>query len=67
MELAEQEHGANQPLNLESARAEAELEAIQIALQHTDHNVSQAARILGISRPTLYNLFEKYDIDPGNP
>ena len=56
---------ADMPLNLKSVRARAESAAVEAALAHTGCNISQAARILGISRPTLYSLLEKYDIDPG--
>ena len=46
-------------LNLRQVRDEAELKAVQRALAHTDHNISQAADLLGISRPTLYDLMNK--------
>lgn len=67
LELAEPAIDTRLPLNLKTVRAAAEREAITKALAHTQCNVSQAARVLGVSRPTLYNLFEKYEIDPGNP
>ncbi|MEQ8783436.1 MAG: PEP-CTERM-box response regulator transcription factor [Roseibium album] len=60
LELVEEEDDA--PLNLKQVRAEAEREAIIRALQRSRNNVSQAARLLGISRPTLYNLFSKYGV-----
>jgi two-component system NtrC family response regulator len=60
MELVPQEDVA--PLNLKSARTHAEQEAISRALIRCNNNVSQAARLLGVSRPTLYNLFAKYGI-----
>ena len=60
MELSPQEDAA--PLNLKSVRMRAEQEAISRALVHCNNNVSEAARLLGVSRPTLYNLFAKYDI-----
>jgi len=50
------------PLNLKLVRENAERKAIQRALNHTSNNVSGAAKALGITRPTLYNLFEKYGI-----
>ncbi len=39
-----------------------EKEAIQEALRKTKMNLSEAARELGISRPTLYKKINKYDI-----
>ncbi|RYZ87185.1 MAG: hypothetical protein EOO68_27940, partial [Moraxellaceae bacterium] len=28
----------------------------------TDHNISAAAKLLGITRPTFYDLIKKYDM-----
>ena len=50
------------PLNLKLVREDAERKAIQRALNHTDNNVSETAKALGITRPTLYNLFERHGI-----
>jgi len=50
------------PLNLKQVREDAERKAIQRALNHTENNVSETAKALGITRPTLYNLFEKYGL-----
>jgi len=36
--------------------------AIRKALEKTDWNISKAARLLGISRWTMYRRFQKYDI-----
>jgi DNA-binding NtrC family response regulator len=47
-------------MTLAEARAEAERRAIQDCLELTGHNISRAARELGISRVTLYRLMEKY-------
>jgi two-component system NtrC family response regulator len=52
------------PLNLKQVRGEAERKAILRALNHTDANISDTAKILGVTRPTLYSLMEKYDIKP---
>jgi two-component system NtrC family response regulator len=51
-----------QSLNLREVRREAETRAIRRALAFANDNVSQAAKMLGITRPTLYDLLEKYDI-----
>ncbi len=50
------------PITLESARKQAEVDAIKNALHHQQHNISEAARELGISRATLYRLIDKHDI-----
>jgi len=49
-------------LNLREVRREAETRAIRRALAFANDNVSQAAKMLGITRPTLYDLIEKYGI-----
>lgn len=49
-------------LNLREVRREAETRAIRRALALADDNVSQAAKLLGITRPTLYDLLQKYAI-----
>lgn len=48
---------------LKDIRAEAETNAIHKALLATGGNMSEAARLLDVSRPTLYNLIEKYNIE----
>ena len=48
--------------NLRSVRFDAERSAIQKALSMSDNNISTAARLLGVSRPTLYDLVKKYDL-----
>ena len=50
------------PLNLKEVREAAETIAIKRALNYADNNVSVAAKLLGVTRPTLYGLFEKYGI-----
>ncbi|MGB4498956.1 MAG: helix-turn-helix domain-containing protein, partial [Methylococcaceae bacterium] len=50
------------PFNLREVRETAETIAIKRALIYCNNNVSNAAKLLGVTRPTLYNLFEKYDI-----
>lgn len=48
--------------NLKEVRTRAERQAIQQALTITDHNISRSAELLGVSRPTLYDLMQKYGI-----
>jgi two-component system NtrC family response regulator len=50
------------PFNLKEVRESAETIAIKRALIYCDNNLSNAAKLLGVSRPTLYSLLEKYDI-----
>ena len=51
-----------QPLNLREVREHAEKEAILKVLRGCCNNVTQASRLLGVTRPTLYNLLAKYQI-----
>ncbi|MAZ44944.1 MAG: PEP-CTERM-box response regulator transcription factor [Legionellales bacterium] len=50
------------PFSLREVRDNAERMSIIRALNHCSFNVSKAAELLGITRPTLYNLMEKLDI-----
>jgi two-component system response regulator HydG len=50
--------------NLEEARVAAEKNAIRSSLERVSHNVTLAARDLGVSRMTLYRLMAKYRITP---
>ncbi|WP_136163799.1 PEP-CTERM-box response regulator transcription factor [Sphingomonas flavalba] len=49
-------------INLKAARERADRKAIRHALARTENNISGAAKLLGISRPTLYDLLKQYDI-----
>ena len=49
-------------LNLKSAREQADRKVIRQALARSDGNISSAARLLGVSRPTLYDLLKQYDM-----
>jgi len=48
--------------NLKEVRTRAERQAIQQALAITDHNISRTAELIGVSRPTLYDLMDKYGV-----
>ena len=49
-------------LNLKSAREMADRKIIRHALARSEGNISSTARMLGISRPTLYDLLKQYDL-----
>lgn len=49
-------------LDLRIARLRAEREVIQLALAQSNGTLSQAARLLGISRPTLYGLLDTHGL-----
>lgn len=49
-------------LNLKVVRENADIKAINNAMAQASGNVSRAAKILGISRPTFYGLIKQYDI-----
>lgn len=49
-------------VNLREVRKEAETLAIRNALAYADGNISKTAQLLGVTRPTLYDLLEKYGI-----
>jgi two-component system NtrC family response regulator len=51
-------------LNLRAARQQAERNAINRALVITHGNLSRAAALLGVTRPTLYDLMAKNDLKP---
>lgn len=48
-----------QPFNLRQAREHAERLAVSRALAHSEGNIAQAAELLGVTRPTLYDLMAK--------
>jgi len=49
-------------LNLKSAREQADRKMIRHALARSEGNISSTAKMLGISRPTLYDLLKQYDL-----
>lgn len=55
----EEEEGV---LNLKSAREAADRRVIRHALARSEGNISNTAKLLGISRPTLYDLLKQYDM-----
>lgn len=51
------------PLNLREVRDAAEKKAISRALNNAGNNMAKAARLLGITRPTLYTMVSKYKLN----
>lgn len=54
--------GDGESLNLREVRQHAESKAIRVALTKSYGNISRAAEMLGITRPTLYDLLNKYGL-----
>lgn len=67
--VSQQELGLDDPssaeltVNLRLIRENAERNAIIRALNASDHNITVAADILGITRPTLYDLMKKLNLE----
>ncbi|MEM9403057.1 MAG: PEP-CTERM-box response regulator transcription factor [Pseudomonadota bacterium] len=57
--LAENE---GERLNLREVRQHAETKAIRVALTKSYGNISRTAELLGVTRPTLYDLLSKYGL-----
>jgi two-component system NtrC family response regulator len=51
------------PASLRQARRETERQTIQDALRSTGGNISRAAGVLGISRPSLHDLLARHEIN----
>ena len=60
LDLSRNEPHEPQPINLRAAREVADRKAIRQAMSRTDNNISGAAKLLGVSRPTLYDLLKQY-------
>jgi two-component system NtrC family response regulator len=50
------------PLNLRAAREGTDRKTIRQALARAEGNISNTAKLLGVSRPTLYDLLKSYDL-----
>ena len=60
LDLNSNEGGDAEAINLRAVREVADRKAIRQAMSRTDNNISGAAKLLGISRPTLYDLLKQY-------
>ncbi len=49
-------------VDLRKAREQAERAALQRALMQEQGNLSRAAKLLGVSRPTLYDLMRHHNL-----
>ena len=65
LELADSASGVALDLNLREVREAAERAAVQRAMSLFNGNISQAAEALGVSRPTFYDLMNKYGLKSG--
>ena len=54
---------AIEELDLKRAREGADRQVIRRALDRTDGNISRSAKLLGVSRPTLYDLLRQYEME----
>ncbi|RKF14405.1 PEP-CTERM-box response regulator transcription factor [Alginatibacterium sediminis] len=61
--LFTQEDSPELVFNLRQVRDEAEKNAVVRALAYSNGNMSNAATVLGVTRPTLYSLLDKFHID----
>ncbi|HEX4848127.1 MAG TPA: PEP-CTERM-box response regulator transcription factor, partial [Novosphingobium sp.] len=62
LDLGEGEESEGPVLNLKSAREATDRKVIRHALARSEGNISNTAKLLGISRPTLYDLLKQYDL-----
>ncbi|WP_395344759.1 PEP-CTERM-box response regulator transcription factor [Ningiella sp. W23] len=58
-----QDNGEHRVFNLREVREIAESKAIRQAYHQAEQNISKAAELLGVTRPTLYSLIDKYRLD----
>ena len=60
LDLEDAAQGEPQFINLRAVRDDAERRALGRALSMSENNISAAARLLGVSRPTLYDLMKHH-------
>ena len=54
--------GNGEALNLREVRDRAEKDAVIRVLARTNGNMTRAAELLGVSRPTLYDLINRFGL-----
>ncbi|MBY6129049.1 PEP-CTERM-box response regulator transcription factor [Qipengyuania aquimaris] len=62
LDLGDGEEEDTKALNLKQAREAADRRMIRQAMARSQGNISMTAKLLGISRPTLYDLLKQYDL-----
>ncbi len=62
LDLGGDEDETQDVLNIKSAREVSDRKVIRRALARSEGNISSTAKMLGISRPTLYDLLKQYDL-----
>ena len=62
LDFVDAEEESADVLNLKAAREAADRRVIRHALARSEGNISSTAKLLGISRPTLYDLIKHYDL-----
>jgi two-component system, NtrC family, response regulator len=62
LDMAAGDEVDEQVLNLKTAREATDRKVIRHALARSEGNISSTAKMLGISRPTLYDLLKQYDM-----
>jgi two-component system, NtrC family, response regulator len=60
LDLPSAANDETQAINLRAAREVADRKAIRHAMNRAENNISSAAKLLGVSRPTLYDLLKQY-------
>ncbi len=55
------------PLNLRQVREIAERDAVNKAISRVNGNIARAAELLGVSRPTLYDMLNRFGVQAKEP